>query len=79
LAGGWQQVLNSDFAGLPVGQDFHLTRSRTDFDPATMIGPGYYNLPPGEVVHRQLVSDNPGDPNCDGTVDFGDIGPSRGR
>ncbi len=73
--GGWQRVLNSDFAGLPVGQDFHLTRSRTNFDPATMSGPGYYNLPPSEVVQGQFVSDNPGDLNCDGLVDFGDINP----
>ena len=72
---GWQRVTNSDFAGLPVDQGFHVSRSRTNFDPATMSGPAYYNLQPSDVVQGRFVSDNPGDMNCDGVVDFGDINP----
>jgi hypothetical protein len=74
-AGRWEVVSDSAFAGFEVGPSVHITRSRTNFDPTTMSGPEWYNLPAEQLVLGTRVPDATGDMNCDGALNGYDIDP----
>lgn len=69
----WQQVVASPFAGTPVGSRFIVSRSRTNFVPGEMDGPGYVNLHPDELVDALAVVDCDADMNGDELVDGADL------
>jgi len=76
-AGRWQVVQDSAFAGYDVGRSFHPVRSRTNFDPETMTGPGFYNIDPAELEFGEPVDDcpdptDPIDSDGDGVPDWCD-------
>ena len=76
-AGDWYVVEDSLFAGFDVGGSFRTVRSRSNFDPATMVGPGYYNIDPAELEFGDPVDDcpDPDDPidsDRDGVSDWCD-------
>jgi hypothetical protein len=73
--GRWAVVPDSEFAAFQVGPSVHITRSRTNFDPETMSGPPWFNLPAEELVLGTLVPDSVGDMNCDGALNAFDIDP----
>jgi hypothetical protein len=43
-SGAWLPTPGSSYAGLAASGPFELSQSRSNFDPATMTGPGYANL-----------------------------------
>lgn len=69
--GQWNRVMDSDFAGLPATGGILLSRSRTNYDPETMLGPRYNDELPGTSSSPEW--DCPGDADEDGTVGFSDI------
>jgi hypothetical protein len=62
--GLWINSPVSDFAGVEAGPAFYLSRSRTNFDPATMAGPGSRNLPDPQILPEVLDCYA----NCDGST-----------
>ena len=70
----WLRI-TSEFDGIDVGEGFRIDRSRSNYDPNTMDGPAFQNLPPEQVVRGRFETDNPGDMNCDGLTNFNDINP----
>jgi hypothetical protein len=71
--GGFQRVTPSALDGKTFGKVIALSYTRSNFDPATMTGPGYDNVLPTDFAPPEY--DTTGDLNCDGTVDFRDINP----
>ncbi|MGB2984427.1 MAG: hypothetical protein WBE26_00975, partial [Phycisphaerae bacterium] len=76
-AGEWHVVEDSMFAGFDVGGSFRTARSRTNFDPETMVGPGFYNIDPVELDFGDPVDDCPDpidlvDSDRDGVSDWCD-------
>ena len=59
----WQDAPNSLWTGRPAGEQFRITRSRTNHDPFLHSGPGWRNLLPDEVA--SLTPGLP-IPDCDG-------------
>jgi hypothetical protein len=54
--GEYERVTPSLLDGLPFGRVMALSYSRSNFDPATMIGPGYVNVLPTEFALPELDS-----------------------
>jgi hypothetical protein len=71
--GGFQRITPSVLDGLTLGSVLQVSYSRSNFDPATMIGPAYYEALPTEFATPEY--DLPGDLNCDGLVNAFDIDP----
>lgn len=46
----WVDVPNSAWTGVTTGDQFRITRSRTNHDPSLHSGPGWRNLQPDEVA-----------------------------
>ena len=67
-SGGWVPVPGSAFGGKAVSSLLRITHSRTNFDPATMSGPAFNNIPPAELTFAQAI------PDCDA-----DIAPAGGN
>lgn len=65
--GVWINSPISDFAGLNAGPFLCLAKSRSNFDPATMNGPGYRNLVDPEVL--------PETPDCYANCDGSTVAP----
>ncbi|MCW5756123.1 MAG: hypothetical protein KIT54_02700 [Phycisphaeraceae bacterium] len=66
IRGNWVNKVGSRWAGRRAEGRFSLARSRTNFDPATMVGPGFHNiLDPFEYPsHPDCYAD------CDGDGDL---------
>ncbi|MBL0921494.1 MAG: hypothetical protein IBJ10_05125, partial [Phycisphaerales bacterium] len=74
VGGGYVPAQDSMWAGDPAGSRLVMSRSRSNFDPDTMSGPGFNNVPPeGEENLGQNVEDCVGDVNFDGLVNFQDL------
>lgn len=58
---GWTVLQNSAWAPFLYDDVFQVTRSRTNFDPATMSGPAWRNVTPEEVAAEA----DPSVPDCD--------------
>ena len=46
VARSWSLIVDSPFTGYAAHRMARVTTNRTNFDPATMIGPGYQNIEP---------------------------------
>lgn len=69
----WVENKDSMFAGVPGGSRLVLSRSRTNFDPATMSGPAFNNVLNPESASAPLAPDCAGDADADDDVDFFDL------
>ncbi len=74
VGAGYQPAKNSLWAGMPVGSRVVMSRSRDNFDPATMSGPSFNNVLPEseEGIGEELV-DCAGDVNFNGLINFEDL------
>jgi hypothetical protein len=75
-AGGpvYEPAPDSRFAGLPAGNRLTMSRSRSNFDPATMSGPGFHNVDPSlEEGLGEECGDCLADINFDRSIDFADL------
>lgn len=74
VRGEWSLRAGSPFTGLACGEVFSISRSRTNYDAATMSGPGWQNLLPEETLqgieHARCDADFDGS----GIVDGADLG-----
>ncbi len=71
---GYQPAPNSIWAGMPAGDRLVMSRSRDNFDPATMSGPAFFNVQPeAEAGIGEQVADCQGDINFNGLINFEDL------
>ncbi|MCI0676336.1 MAG: hypothetical protein L0Y42_11250, partial [Phycisphaerales bacterium] len=73
LSGQWMMVENPYFAGFEIGKLLRVSRSRTNFDPAVHVGPGFVNIDPEELTDDPVVLDCEGDFNFDRVVNVDDL------
>ena len=69
----WERQKGEGFDGIAATGPFRTIRDRTNFDPATMDGPEWFNIEPDDLIDTETVPDCVGDFNGDGTVDVGDL------
>ncbi len=62
---GWQPVLGSPWNLTTSGRSFRITKSRTNFDPKTMSGPGWNQI---DASLFDDVASGPFQPDCDGAA-----------
>jgi hypothetical protein len=60
--GDWKVVDGAPFDNWPANAAFRVTKSRSNYDPATMSGPKFHNLDEADLVG---LADGPFVPDCD--------------
>ncbi|MHC5029075.1 MAG: hypothetical protein ACYTGR_20180, partial [Planctomycetota bacterium] len=63
----------SGLRGTPCDGGVLVARSRSNFDPETMTGPGWHDTPPEDLVHMTFMPDCVADIDGDGVVDVTDL------